>query len=214
MKRQTNDAFTLMEMLIVISIIALLAAILIPTLHAARLRAKITTTKTEIANLSAAIQSYASKYGDFPPSGLAVFGVKVNDTNNGNESMFACLATKNPGGPYLNWPEARIGNLDGDEAKTNVTNWWFGDNKLREALDIWGNPFVYFHFRDYDKPRRFSKYLQANGEETECIPGKSDRTATFHNASSFQIWSFGPNGMNENGAAPTEELDSDDITNW
>jgi prepilin-type N-terminal cleavage/methylation domain-containing protein len=214
MKFQRNDAFTLMEMLVVVSIIALLAAILIPTLTAARLRAKITTTKTEIANLSAAIQLYASKYGDFPPSGLSAFGVKVNATNNGNESMLACLATTNQGGPYLDWPEARLGNLDGDEAKTNVTKWWFGDNQLREALDIWGAPFVYFHFRDYDKPKNFSKYTRSNDEEVECIPGKSDRTAAFHNASSFQIWSFGPNGMNENGATPTEEQDSDDITNW
>ncbi len=214
MKLRRDRAFTLMEMLIVVSIIALLAAILIPTLNAARLRAKITMTKTEIANLSAAIQSYASKYGDFPPSGLAAFGVKVNSINNGNESMLACLATTNQGGPYLDWPEQRLGNLDGDESKTNVTKWWFGDTQLREVLDIWGNPFAYFHFRDYDKPKSFSKYTQANGEEVECVPEKSDKTAAFHNASSFQIWSFGPNGVNENGAAPTEEQESDDITNW
>ncbi|MDQ7779290.1 MAG: prepilin-type N-terminal cleavage/methylation domain-containing protein [Planctomycetota bacterium] len=214
MRPKRLAAFTLMEMLIVIAIIGILAAILIPTLNAARLRAKIATTKTEISHISAAIQSYASKYGDFPPSGLSAFGVKSNGQNNGAESMLACLATTQQGGPYMDWPENRLANIDEDSAKTNVTKWWFGDNQLREMVDIWGNPLVYFHFRDYDKPKSFGKYLLSNGEELDCVPQKSARTSAYHNASSFQIWSFGPNCQNEDGGSSDPETMSDDIPNW
>lgn len=59
-------AFTLVELLTVIAIIAILAAILLPVLSSAVTRAKKTKAATEIAQIRAAIEQYESQYGRMP----------------------------------------------------------------------------------------------------------------------------------------------------
>lgn len=61
-------AFTIIELLIVIAIIGILAAMLMPVLSAAQKHAKVTQAKTEIANIVNAIQQYESDYSRFPVS--------------------------------------------------------------------------------------------------------------------------------------------------
>ena len=72
-------------------------------------------------------------------------------------------------------------------------------------MDAWGNPFVYFGAQDYKDPKKVSKYLMANDEIVEVLPQKSEKTGTFHNANTFQLFSAGIDGV-----YGTE----DDITNW
>jgi prepilin-type N-terminal cleavage/methylation domain-containing protein len=64
-------AFTLVEMLIVIAIIAILAALLLPVLAIAKEHAKKTQAKMEIGQIVSAIQQYDSVYGRFPVSPAA-----------------------------------------------------------------------------------------------------------------------------------------------
>ena len=61
--------FTLIEILVVISIIAILAGMLIPVIGAVRRRGQVTATVLEIQNLKAAIEQYKQKFGDYPPDG-------------------------------------------------------------------------------------------------------------------------------------------------
>ncbi|MBI3096703.1 MAG: prepilin-type N-terminal cleavage/methylation domain-containing protein [Planctomycetes bacterium] len=201
-----SSAFTIVELLVVVAIIGILAGILIPTVVGARLRAKTHATKQQIDQFRVAIVAYNTKYGDFPPSSLARFGVRVNETNNGIESMVACLSTDQPGGHYIEWEEKSLCNVDEDTVSKNPTKWWFGDLQLREVMDTFGNVFVYFHHRDYAKPGAVAKYRF--GEETvDCTPKKSGATGAFHNPDGFMIWSIGPNGKNDDG-------EEDDIGNW
>ena len=59
-------AFTLVELLTVIAIIAILAAMLLPVLAKAKVAAQKMKAKTEIADLVTAINAYDTDYGRFP----------------------------------------------------------------------------------------------------------------------------------------------------
>jgi prepilin-type N-terminal cleavage/methylation domain-containing protein len=63
----TAVAFTLIEMLVVISVIAILAAMLFPAFSAIKKKMTIRKVKTELKAVVLAIDSYKSKKGYYPP---------------------------------------------------------------------------------------------------------------------------------------------------
>lgn len=65
---KNSTAFTLVELLVVISIIAILAGLLLPTLAAAKIRAQKVQAQLQISELVTAIQNYDSTYSRFPVS--------------------------------------------------------------------------------------------------------------------------------------------------
>lgn len=65
---ERNRAFTLVELLVVISIIALLIAILLPSLRKARDHAKAIVCQTNLKAVGQGMQSYATDYDAFPAS--------------------------------------------------------------------------------------------------------------------------------------------------
>jgi general secretion pathway protein G len=69
MKTQKKLAFTLIELLIVVAIIAILAAIAVPNFLEAQVRAKVSRTKTDMRSISVAIESYYVDHNRY-----AVFG--------------------------------------------------------------------------------------------------------------------------------------------
>ncbi len=68
--KKTNSnysrAFTLVEMLVVIAIIAILAGILVPVIARSKLKAKVAVTRVQIKELENAIKMYKSDYSRFP----------------------------------------------------------------------------------------------------------------------------------------------------
>jgi prepilin-type N-terminal cleavage/methylation domain-containing protein len=61
-------AFTLVELLTVIAIIAILAAMLLPVVNIVKTKAKITQAKLQISDIVTAVQAYDSAYSRFPVS--------------------------------------------------------------------------------------------------------------------------------------------------
>lgn len=65
-------SFTLVEMLVVIAIIGVLAAILTPTLYRVVVKARQNVIAQELNQLHLAIESYKQKFGDYPPDFTSV----------------------------------------------------------------------------------------------------------------------------------------------
>jgi len=87
---RAESAFTLVEMLVVIAIIALLAALLLPALTASQMRAKRITCESQLRQIGIAFQSFAHDHnGKFPMQVAA---------SDGGSREFA------PGGPVANAP--------------------------------------------------------------------------------------------------------------
>ena len=63
-----RKAFTLIEMLIVLAIIALLLGILLPSITMVRRQAKETAQKAQFAAIDMALDAFKQDYGDYPPS--------------------------------------------------------------------------------------------------------------------------------------------------
>lgn len=59
-------AFTLIELLIVVAIIAILAAIAVPNFLEAQVRSKVSRAKTDMRTLATAIESYATQNNHYP----------------------------------------------------------------------------------------------------------------------------------------------------
>jgi prepilin-type N-terminal cleavage/methylation domain-containing protein len=68
---RTSKAFTLIELLTVISIIAILAALLLPAISKAKVQAQKKKAQLEVSQIANAIHSYESEYSKFPVSAAA-----------------------------------------------------------------------------------------------------------------------------------------------
>jgi len=64
MKRRTDRAFTIIELLVVVSIIALLVGILLPAIGKARSQAQLTRSQANMKQLGTAHITYAAEYSD------------------------------------------------------------------------------------------------------------------------------------------------------
>lgn len=94
-------AFTLVELLVVISIIGILAAMLVPVLASAKKKAQVAKAKTEISQLATAIEAYDAAYSRFP--------ISVDEQSQIGQNDFTCGYVQNP---QLNitWPASTAPN--------------------------------------------------------------------------------------------------------
>lgn len=203
-----GGGFTLIELLVVMAIIGVLMGILIPGFMIARRQVKISQTRTYIQQLSLACSNYSGAFGDLPPSTLQDCGLNTNRTNDGVESLVACLSTTRMDGPYFDFEDEFLMNYDGDKVR-DFNQSVFKTGLAFEVVDPWGNPYIYFHNRDYDRPAVAGRYkiIFPKRKIVHAAPAKSKKKGVYYGLDSFQLWSVGPNGENENGGG-------DDIPSW
>jgi len=68
-----RTAFTLIELMIVIVIIAILVGLLLPAVSSARLRVRQTQVRTEISQLENAVGAFKNRFGIEPPSQITLY---------------------------------------------------------------------------------------------------------------------------------------------
>jgi len=199
--RESRRGFTLVEMLVVVAIIGVLAAILIPTIGAARRHVKEGLTRTELSYLQAALVEYYTDWGEYPPdlTGAAPFPAEQNldpaqclvyylrgPTGIGFRTDMGFTSN---GGPYFDFPADRLDSdgrfLDALGPRPGVTYYQFDNNEADGGGESWG-------------------------------PGNVSNVHPM----SVDIWSAGWDGVDQvSSAHPTQDnvttLDlGDDIGNW
>ena len=213
--RRRARGFTLVEVLVVIAILAVLSGLITVSVREARKFADLKIAKSGIQLLEQSALSYKNAFGDYPPTSLShsISSIKTNRTNEGIESLILHVMARKKGGPFHEeFSEDRLENFDGDRLPTKAQkklkaefNLAWNTPDLLEYCDLWGNPYVYIHHRDYSLKKK--QVVQTSEGITSAVAAKSAKTGTFHKPSTFQIWSFGPNRVNDNGKG-------DDVTSW
>jgi general secretion pathway protein G len=136
--RARRSAFTLVELLLVLTILAILAGIVLPSMVGRGQQARVTRAQTEIQTFSTALGAFEVDNGFFPKgrTGLLALVQKPNNAQNwhgpyladkttvpldpwGNQYVYECPGKHNPNGFDLMsmGPDGRIGGDD------DVCNW-------------------------------------------------------------------------------------------
>ena len=127
-----RNAFTMVELLTVIAIIAMLAAILLPALNRARQQAWETTARTMISSLEAALANYMTDYGDYPQDDDAA--------DVGDNSVESCVNLI-----------ARLEDSDGTSYASFRDQDKFDSGTYNGSLkDPWGRSYCYRYDSDND----------------------------------------------------------------
>jgi prepilin-type N-terminal cleavage/methylation domain-containing protein len=212
-------AFTLLELLVVISIIAGLAALLVPIISIARNAARTAKCKTLMAQISAALDTYKNASGSYPEQtwatlasdpfasafgmtstgGTPVSVLTINETSwrTVNYTLKGLLQTVDPD-TFRNTPSNPNGAVDLTDPGYYI-------------VDPYGNrqQFKVFRYR----PARYYPFTGTPSGSNPTID-----TANPPNPNSYQLWSCGPDGKDEFGekvwSANGQTLKGDDLTNW
>jgi prepilin-type N-terminal cleavage/methylation domain-containing protein len=188
-----SSGFTLIELLAVIIILSILAFFLLTNLTDVLGTTDVQVTKITAQKISAALHELANDNGDFAPSSLpSDLGAPPNMDNLGSESLYVALLAD--GKPGFGLFDENISNTDDDALARRAPG--FEVPTLFELCDRWGNPFAYFHWRDYG---REDKYQTLNPETGEAMVSnaraqKNPDTGQYFEPRAFQLISAGPDG--------------------
>jgi prepilin-type N-terminal cleavage/methylation domain-containing protein len=227
--RRNRRGFTLIEILVVVGILVLLAAVLLVSFGGVFSKSKVAQTQTTIETLKSNVESFQARWGIPPPCNLQELGLLIgypaltdpNKDNTGIEALVLALRSKREGGPYIDGPlfadDKRRTNLDIDtvlEDATSAENLDLEEDSARdlfEITDAWGNPLVYLDIKTVRAGSFQYSVTLADGssvsiDATDC-QNALRHPVTGQYPTGYVIWSFGEDGINQYGLG-------DDITSW
>jgi type II secretion system protein G len=177
-----RSAFTLIELLIVVAIIAILAAIAVPNFLEAQVRSKVSRAKTDMRTVATALESYRVDNNKYPaPMEAFATGDTGWGAGNPSEPPFHSRTSS-----LLTTPIAYIASLPLDPFRTT--------REPPFAMSDWVKMFkdrhIYFNF-DYFRgkyPAYFNPGARNNFSIAEQLGG------------AYLFYSVGPDGDETNGA--------------
>jgi len=195
-----RNGFTLVELLIVISILAVLTGILIPTITVVSTRTKVASTRALIARIKNACVAFKDDHGYYPPSMIedktALYHANQPDETKENLTTYQVGADQAP-------PQALFYYLSNGYVGENApymtfargTELYYFSNdftqQLPAVIDYWSRPIVYLR-----KPR---------GETGDF---SHSANYTLHNTDEFDVFSVGPDGQTGARGLPINPLKS------
>ncbi|HEY0947131.1 MAG TPA: type II secretion system protein [Opitutaceae bacterium] len=142
-------AFTLIELLTVIALIGILAAITLSVMRGVKERAAINQARTELAVLATALESYKRHYGDYPQTGTAP-NDPVADATTADAPGILFNALSGKRGPKADLAamnrkatiELGRFTLQDADALPDATN---AQQVANAFVDPWGQRYLYFY---------------------------------------------------------------------
>lgn len=190
--RPQHGGFTLVELMIVIAIIGLLAAVLLPNIMSARDAAGDAATEAVFLRLETACDTFQRKNGYFPPDNLKSPEAgrqpewkPDNGQNTGIESFVAFVSQSGGGGSDFSDLGDKLTNTDKDDNGIELPRLHRKDRV--EIADAWGTPLAYFTKFSMDKPQ------SVVGIDGEMMAVSAVRRAggDYHGMGKFQFVSAG-----------------------
>ena len=206
-------AFTIIELLVVVSIIALLIGILLPAIGKARDQAKLTQSQGNLRNLGAAHETYGSewndrqftlivdelsRYGDSAASAMVGFHTALGGGCNLDDNRAACHP-----GVVLGWGRT-LYEQGGSNSRDGYWGYWMnwnGNFVLVQPIVFGTNPFAAYRFincgqfnqyvtgRFYDPVFYPAKDTVVLGAIDACIDTPDEFTLCGHTATERVMWS-------------------------
>lgn len=185
-RMRKRRGFTIIELLAVISIVAILAAILFPVLAGAKTRAKITRVRSDLRQVATAIEMYRDDCGGLPPvRSTCMYNSAVDYYQLPTELVrLRYLATRRMLDPF----NSTTSGDDSDQGRTYkylAIGWGYGNADSKTKFGMWIP-------NDYPACEAECDYYYLNSKDKRIY--RLGGTTPSQPPVTWAVWSVGPSG--------------------